>query len=132
MPIRSTLTTKGFEEYLEALVQAGKDVDQVADQALDAGGLVLLDGMLRRVPRLTGNLAANLSVDGPHVDGNYHFVNVGLNHGVDPKTAKYGAVQEYGSAHTPAHSYIRPAFDEDLAKARKAMRELFKKVLGLE
>jgi len=131
MPVRAVLTTKGLSEYLEQVARLGADVDEVTDQALEAGGQVLLDGMLKRVPRLTGNLADNLSVDGPHQDGNYHFINVGLNHGVDGETARYGSVQEYGSAHTPAQPFIRPTIDEDLSKARKAMATIFKKVLGL-
>ena len=28
MPVRYKLETKGFAEYLEALVQAGKDIDR--------------------------------------------------------------------------------------------------------
>ena len=60
MPVRFKLETKGFAEYLERLVQAGKDIDAVADEALVAGGDILLEGMQRRVPRKTGNLAAHL------------------------------------------------------------------------
>ena len=48
MPVRYKLETKGFSEYLERLVQAGKDIDVVADETLEAGGDVLLEGMQRR------------------------------------------------------------------------------------
>jgi hypothetical protein len=34
MPVRSKLETNGFSEYLERLVQAGKDIDLVADETL--------------------------------------------------------------------------------------------------
>lgn len=132
MPVKAKITTKGFEEWLERVAQAGKDVDQVTDQALLAGGEVLLEGMLKRVPRLTGNLAANLSIDGPQLDGNYHFIQVGLNHGVDSDTARYGAVQEYGASDTPAQPYIRPSLDSEIGKARRAMKTVFKKELGIE
>ena len=30
---------------------------------------------------------------------------------VGPNVGVYAAVQEYGSAHTPAHPYLRPALD---------------------
>lgn len=125
MPIKTRLTTKGFEEYLEKLVQAGKDVDAVADQALTAGGQVLLDGMHRRVPKDTGNLDEHLKMSAPQQDGNFHYIDIGLLHGTDPTTARYGAVQEFGSAHTAAQPYIRPTLDSDMGKARKAMRKVF-------
>ena len=129
MAVRATITTKGFEALLDALAQMGADVDAAADQALQNGGQTLLDGMLRRVPRDTGNLAANLSIDGPHLDGNYHYITVGLNHGVDADTARYGAVQEYGAADTPAQPYIRPTLEEDMRKARQAMVKVFQELL---
>lgn len=132
MAVKAQISTKGFEEWLERVAQAGRDVDRVTDEALEEGGEVLLDGMLERVPRLTGNLARNLSVDGPHQDGNYHYILVGLNQGVDAETSRYGTVQEYGSANTPAQPYIRPTLDNDLSKARAAMRAVFKKELGIQ
>jgi len=63
------------------------------------------------------------------VDGNYHFIHVGLNKGVDSDTVRYGAVQEYGAADTPAQPYIRPALDEDIRKARQVMVETAKEEL---
>ncbi len=129
MAVRAGITTKGFEALLEALAQMGADVDAATDTALREGGQTLLDGMLRRVPRDTGNLAANLSIDGPHLDGNYHYITVGLNHGVDADTARYGAVQEYGAADTPAQPYIRPTLEEDMRKARQAMVRIFQELL---
>lgn len=129
MAVRAGITTKGFEALLEALAQMGADVDAATDTALREGGQTLLDGMLRRVPRDTGNLAANLSIDGPHLDGNYHYITVGLNHGVDADTARYGTVQEYGAADTPAQPYIRPTLEEDMRKARQAMVRIFQELL---
>jgi HK97 gp10 family phage protein len=129
MPVRVKFSTKGFEEWLERVQQAGKSVDTVTDKALDAGGQVLLDGMLRRVPRDTHNLANNLSVDGPHVDGNYHYIQVGLNREVDAETARYGTAQEYGTSSMAAQPYIRPTLDEDMRKARTAMVNVFKQEL---
>ena len=129
MAVRAGITTKGFEALLEALAQMGADVDAATDTALREGGQTLLDGMLRRVPRDTGNLAANLSIDGPHLDGNYHYITVGLNHGVVADTARYGAVQEYGATDTPAQPYIRPTLEEDMRKARQAMVRVFQELL---
>ena len=132
MPVRVKFSTKGFDEWLERVAQAGKSVDQVTDRALDAGGEVRLVGMRQRVPKDTHNLENNLSVDGPKADGNYHYIEVGLNRDVDADTARYGTVQEYGAVDTPAQPYIRPTLDTDLGKARAAMRQVFKEELGLE
>jgi HK97 gp10 family phage protein len=124
MPLKTRLTTRGFETYLERIVQVGLDVDAAADEMLVAGGEVLLEGMHRRVPKDTGNLGEHLAVSDPKQDGNFHFIDIGLLKGTDPNTARYGGVQEFGSAHTPAHPYIRPTLDADMGKARKAMRQV--------
>lgn len=126
MTVRASLTTKGLEEWLEALVQAGKDVDASADRALEAGAGVALDGMQKRVAVLTGNLQAHIQASAPQQDGNFHSVDVGLLRGVDAETARYGNVQEFGSANMPAHPYIRPAMDEDKRAILAAERESLK------
>jgi HK97 gp10 family phage protein len=114
---------KGFDEYFEKLVQAGKNIDAAADRANIAGGDVILEGMEELVPRRTGNLAEHLERSEPEVDGNYHSVKIGISPRADADTARYGNVQEYGSARTPAQSYIRAGFDRKKNKARKAQRE---------
>jgi HK97 gp10 family phage protein len=130
MPIRGRMTTNGFEEYLDRLRQAGQDVEEAADAALIAGADVLVDGMLARVPRDTGNLAAQIDRSEPEREGSLHFIYVGVRRyrdGLDEDTGRYGGVQEYGSANTPAHPYIRPTLDKDMGKARRAMREEFER-----
>lgn len=126
MAVRAKLETKGFAEYLERIAQAGQDVDQAAAEALQAGGEVLLSGMQRRVPKDTHNLEQHLVVDGPHQDGNFHYVEVGLSKSADADTARYGNAQEYGTSSMAAQPYIRPTLDTDMAKARRAMRDVFK------
>ncbi len=132
MPIKTRLTTKGFEEYLEKIARSGRDIDAVADVALEAGGEILLDGMERRVPvgesphdPHPGNLKAHLELMGPVQDGNFHYIDVGLGKDTDADTARYGNVQEFGSATTPAQPYVRPTLDSDMGKAKKAMHQIF-------
>lgn len=125
MAVRSKLTTKGFDKYLEDIAKSGKNVDAVTDKALLAGGGVLKDGMRKRAPKDTHNLEEHLDVDGPFQEGNFHFVEVGLKRGTDAETARYGNAQEYGSSSMPAQPYIRPTLDEDAKKARKAMKQVF-------
>ena len=125
MPIKTRFVTKGFEEYYEALARAGEDIDAAADEALAAGGEVILEGMRRRVPKLTGNLLRHLECSQPQQDGNLHFVDIGLLRGTDAETARYGNVQEFGSSDMSAQPYVRPSFDEDMRAARLAMRKVF-------
>lgn len=124
MGIKTKLTTKGFEEYLERIARAGASVDAIAAKALAAGGKVLVDGMQSRVPEDTGNLKSKISMSDPRQDGNFVYIEVGLVE-ADAKTARYGNAQEFGTANMSAQPYVRPALDSDRGKARKAMRAVF-------
>lgn len=134
MAIRTKLTTKGFEEYLEKIAAAGMNVDLAADEALAAGGEVLLAGMQRRAPvgqspddPHPGNLKSKLAKSEPEQDGNFHSIEVGLLKGTDADTARYGNAQEFGTSSMAAQPYVRPALDSDMGKARSAMRSVFKR-----
>lgn len=132
MPIKTRLTTAGFSEYLERIANAGLAIDQIAADALDAGGVILLNGMKKRVPKDTKNLEQHLVTEGPFQDGNFVYIEVGLPKETDAETARYGNVQEYGSANMKAQPYVRPTLDHDMAKARKAMKAVFdKEIQGL-
>lgn len=119
MATRVKLDTKAITNYLEELVNKGKDIDQVVPKALKAGGEILLEGMKKRVRKDTHNLEEHLDMVGPYQDGNYHYVKVGLSQKADAETARYGNVQEYGSSSMEAQSYIRATMDHDGRKARK-------------
>ena len=121
MTVRGNLTTKGFEEYLERLATAGEDVNARAAEALNAGRDVALDGMRGRVPIDTGNLQEHLNATAPKIDGNFVYIEVGLM-APDANTARYGTAQEYGTARTAAHPYIRPTFDEDKRRIMAAIK----------
>lgn len=126
MPVRYKLETKGFSEYLERLHEAGEDIDRIADQSLEAGGDILLQGMDQRVPKDTGNLQAHLVRSESVQDGNFHTVTVGLGKDTPAKTLRYGGAQEYGwGPDHPAQPYIRPAIDEDMKRAKDTMRSIF-------
>jgi HK97 gp10 family phage protein len=122
MSTTGKLTTRGFDEYLERIVQAGRDVDAAAAKALAAGAAVALEGMQQRVAVVTGNLKDNLVATESQQDGNYVFVKVGLI-SADPDTARYGNAQEFGTSSMPAHPYVRPALDEEKARIRAAIKQ---------
>ena len=126
MAIRTKLTLKGMEQYLEAIAAAGANIDPAADRALAAGAELLKEGMIARAPEETGNLKSKIQAGEPQQDGNFHFIEIGLLKGTDKETARYGNAQEFGTANTSAHPYVRPTMDSDMARARKAMRESLK------
>jgi HK97 gp10 family phage protein len=134
MTTQAKLSTKGFEEYLEAIVRAGRDIDAIAADAVLAAAEVLEAGMRARVKVLTGNLRDHIQTKGPIIEGNFTYVEVGVIHDkafTDADTARYGNALEYGKAHTPAQPYIRPAIAEDSGKARRAMREVLEEAAVL-
>ena len=128
MPIKTRLTTKGFEAYLERIASAGQDVDAAADAALTAGGLILQDGLRQRVPKDTGNLEAHIGISAVKRDGNNHYIDVGILKGTDPNTIRYAFSQEFGwgdkKGHKAGQPYIRPTLDNDMKKARMEMRKI--------
>lgn len=124
--MKTKLSTKGFEEYLENIVQAGKDVDESAKRALLIGAEIIQEEMIELVPVETGNLRDHIKIKGPEQDGNYISVEIGIIHDIrytDKRTAIYGTVQEYGSATNPAQPYIRPGITRARRKAMKAMKD---------
>lgn len=132
-----SLELRGFDEYLEKIAKAGKDVDQAAANAVVAGGDALLEGMKERAPVYDndparpdvtpGLLRDTLTRSEPSQSGNFVSVYVGVPKDAPKQVAIYGLVQEYGTASVPSQPYVRPAIDEDKAKVRKAQRESLKK-----
>jgi hypothetical protein len=127
MPCRYKMDLNGLEGYLEDLQKAGKDIDAAADRALIAGAEVPLQRMRELAP-------VGVVPDDPHPgwllsvlgwfnrisDGHFHSIEVGVPHNAPAEVARYGNVQEYGSVHDPAQSYIRAGWDETKGKIRKA------------
>lgn len=120
------MTTKGFDEYLELLAKAGKDVDVAAARAVAIGAQVVQASMQQMAPVKTGNLKAHIKILGPERDGNFTFVEVGIINKksyTDEKTAKYANAQEFGTSKMAAHPYIRPGFLNAKKRAIDAMRK---------
>ena len=94
---RGKLEMTGMAEYLETIAQAGLDIDAAAGRALMKGAVILRTEMKRLVPKDEHNLEAHIVIDGPHLYGNFTYVEVGVLH-ADKETGIYGNVQEFGSA----------------------------------
>lgn len=124
--MRASLDTKGINETLEDLLHKIEDIDDAAGDALAAGGDVLLQGMERRVPRDTNNLANHLERTPVEQEGNYLSIHVGLSKRANKRTAIYGTVQEYGSSSNAAQPYVRPTIDSDMSHAQRAIIDVLK------
>jgi HK97 gp10 family phage protein len=125
MATSGRLEFSGLANYLEDLAQAGQDVDAAAQRALTKGAEEILPVMKALVPKDTHNLEDHLSIDGPHQEGNFSYVDIGIID-ADKETAIYGNVQEYGSSSAAAQPYIRPALKSKKAAAMRAMKESLK------
>jgi hypothetical protein len=133
MTTQAYFTVRGLEEYMDAILKAGKDIDAAAQRALTKGAPILQSEMQDLVPIDEGNLFEHIQVDGPHQMGNFSWVEVGVIHksgSTDAKTARYGNAQEYGwssgGKFHPGKSYIRPAIDRKRALVLRTIRESLK------
>lgn len=110
--MRAKLELKGLDEYLEALAKAEIDIDAAVQRAVVKGGEIIEREMVRLVPKDERNLEAHINIDGPHQDGNFNYIEVGVVN-ADANTAIYGNVQEFGSPskNIKAQPYIRPSID---------------------
>lgn len=124
MATKGRLDLKGLSDYLETLAAAGEDVDAAAQEILLEAAPKVSQEMRRLVPKDTLNLNNHIGIDGPHQDGNFLYVNVGVLN-ADKDTAIYGNVQEFGSARVQAQPYIRPA----MRIARRVIKKVLESVL---
>jgi HK97 gp10 family phage protein len=146
MAVKGFFSVDGLEAYFEKLAKAGRDVDPAADKAVEAGGHVVFDDMLDRVPVASGDLKAHLEKTGKTAiqrEGNFHFMEIGLldlgtvkaNYGKRGKRSPkkqysqqflYGIIQEFGKSNMAAQPYVRPAFDNNRARVKQAEIESLK------
>ena len=130
MATKGTMTLQGLDEYLEALANAGEDVDGAARDALLEGATVLQEAMQSLVPILTGRLYLHIAIDGPHTNGNYSWCDVGIIHDI-AFTPKDVAIQantiEYGGVRRAAQPFIRPAMRNNKKIMLVAMQKILEK-----
>jgi HK97 gp10 family phage protein len=116
----------GFDEYLDKIALAGKDIDQAAENAVVVGGDVLKEGMQERAPKDEHDLENAIVRTEPERDGNFVFVEVGVI-GANADITRYGTAQEFGSSSMEAQPYVRSTVDRDAAKMRRAQRASLEK-----
>ncbi len=137
---KAKLTLEGFDDFFEILQKAEKDIDQVSEEALDAGADVFVSGMQRRAPFPRIRVRIRKSKIGR--DGNKRYIYVGVLRDTPAEDARVANVYEFGgpakeSGKHPgrhhrriqAHPYIRPALRQDANKAKAAMEKVFRRWL---
>lgn len=89
----------GDERLASTLHGAAEDIGDMSD-ALDAAARIVEERARSGAPVDTGELARSITA-----------FRSGVEIAVGPNVGVYAAVQEYGSATTPAHPYLAPALD---------------------
>lgn len=118
--------TWNLDDYLEELVKAGEDVDEVTTELLsensDYFGGLLYHYLWATSEQWTGATAKTLFVDPVRRDGNYIYVELGAKTGIDP-SAWY---KEYGTPRQAAEPFLRPTM---VFLRRKELRRLMERLL---
>lgn len=97
-----------------------KVAKKVTIAGLRAGARVLVKGMKARVPVRTGALRESITVSAAaKVTAGRGLVSVGFRKPV----SRRAHLTEFGTEHSPAEPFIRPAIDQDGAEAIRAIGE---------
>ncbi|HFL3113379.1 TPA: HK97-gp10 family putative phage morphogenesis protein, partial [Clostridioides difficile] len=93
------ITTEGFDAVLSKIESMGKSGDKLLNEAVKAGGNVILQDALPRVSKRSGKLKDGLKVSGVKKKGGTKYVLVGITK-EDNSKIFYGKFLELGaSAH---------------------------------
>jgi len=133
MATRGSFEIKGLDAYLEDLVNAGIDVDQVvADVLTEAAPIAesTLNENLERVAETwTGGTAATIATSAVQHDGNYHYIELSV--GGAGTTGEGARALEYGNTRQSAKPFLRPAFAKLRHNKLKAMMKEIMQKFGL-
>lgn len=123
--MRGVFQITGLDAYLQAVQDAGNDIDLVAAEAVDAGGQIMLEAVQASAApyRDTGEMENTIDRTPPQRDGNYTFVEVTVD---KSDKVDHELYVEYGTPDTPARSFFRSAIDHSRAKVRSKWRAIFK------
>lgn len=103
MTKESRVEVDGADRFASTLHRAAEEMGEL-DQAQEAAGRLVEQRARSGAPVKTGDLARSITAS---VTGTEVHVSSPL---------KYAGVQEYGSTHTPAHPYMRPALGNSSAQ----------------
>lgn len=130
MPVRGRMTWN-LDAYLEALVQAEKDVDQAVTVLLEEnrdyfGGL-MYHYLRSTSEQWTGATAKTLFVSPVQRDGNFIFIELGADTQQDPS----GLYKEFGRPNQAAEPFLRPTLVDLRRKELKRLMENLMEKMGV-
>lgn len=117
----------GLDEAIKQLDLAADALKERAPEAAVAGGKVAAAAFQRSAPVRTGQLAASMTVDGPHhtvADGYYCDVYPSGKRADGERNATVGYVLEYGRSNMPAQPWMRPAMEESADEISSVIAEV--------
>jgi len=116
MATKTSLKINGLDDYIQALANAGEDINKISREALAEAGDILAAEMKRNVRVVTGersrNLVDHIKIRVPSGEGDYNYREIGIIHRLeftDAATAIQANAVEYGSVHNKAMPFVRPA-----------------------
>lgn len=135
-----TVQVDGLRELGERMKSLKSDMaNRIARAATAAGSVVIRNAAQQSVPVDTGNLKKNIIVKRlPKGEARFtseHIVTVRKGRLTDKqktaglKSAYYGTFVEFGTAHTPARPFLRPAYDQNKERAVEAIKDRIDKRL---
>ncbi len=115
----------GGERLLAKLGKMAKDYEDKLEAAVTAGAKLIENDAKPRAPYKTGNLRSSIHTETAEKQGSRVTVHIGTD-------VVYAATQEFGddSRNIPAHPYLRPAFDENLGRAKEEIAKAFKEAVS--
>lgn len=120
------LKVEGIEELMARLNSLGEAVaTRTENKALREGAEVLREGISKRAPRDTGNLAENIVMSGVKQAEIGKYIEVGPD-----KKHFYGLFHEFGTVKMPAYPFMGPALEEDGKEVMNTMAGVLREELA--
>lgn len=129
MGIRGEFKLSGFEEYLSKIQKIDGSIDDAVKEAIKESAQPIVKEMKEGAERhrRTGKVADAIEVTNIKQDGNFIYVEIGVDRDKAWKGAWHAVFQEYGSPTFPKDPFIRPAFDNNKSNAKSIQRKVLKK-----
>lgn len=115
----------GLDEYLEKIRAAGRNVEEVAAEAVRASVQPIYQDLKDWVDdhKLTGATAKGLTVSDIKREGGRIYVELGIDT-TDAPLAWHAVFVEYGTPKVPADPGIRLAFQDNKARVRTIQKKI--------
>lgn len=130
----ASFTVEGIDELISKFEKLGKNVDSVTNEALKAGGKVIIDEAKSVLSSngsvLTGKLRDGLSVSGIKGGKGGKYVEAGITKG-DNSPIYYGKFVEWGTVKMPAKPFLAPAFESTKEEVEEQIKNKIKSVVHL-